>query len=391
MPQTKFADESLLMSATPEQRVVIAFSMLDVAVMQEELQKLFASYLNWPWIVMQAMHHRTISMQWDALKRLNLVSGASKSGMPKNWIAYSEQLSRASLKRNQIWLERLEWIFAAFEKANIEAVCIKGGALIGDLYTAETRMLGDIDILARNADRKAVRDALLDCGFQQGLVDPVTGAIRPLSREKRLFLSMNAHIMPKFTLDLDNADCPFLRFAVGFDFFDPGDSHSYPSESVISRRLRKTAKSHVYVADPADTVINLCAHIFREGTSATLGFAGDNWNLWKFCDFRSKLMQLDPAVIAPILQPRLEQAGLQKPFHYALHYTNAIYGDPALAAWSDLCEPADNVDYLYEIADGDRRVRYESPFAEQLFDTGRVTIPGLEPVWSKVMSDGEWW
>jgi hypothetical protein len=391
MPQTKFSEESLLMSGTPEQRVVIAFSMLDVDVIRVELEQLFSSYLNWPWIIMQAMHHRTICMQWDALKRLGLVRGASKSGLPKNWIAYSEQLGRASLKRNLLWLERMEWVFEAFERAGLEAVCIKGGALIGDVYHAETRMLGDIDILVRNEDRKAVRELLLELGFKDGVIDPVNWTVTPLSREKRLFWSMHSHVMPKFTLELGDPDCPFLRLAVGFDFFDPGDSHRYPSDQVISQRVRKSATSHIYVPDPADTVINLCAHIFREGTSATMGFAGDNWNLWKFCDFRSKLAQLDQADIAPILQQRLADSALEKPFHYALHYSDKVYGDPSLRPWFDLCDLGGGIDYLEQIADGDRIVRHVRPFAERLFDTGRVEIPGLKPVWSMVMNDGEWW
>jgi hypothetical protein len=178
---------------------------------------------------------------------------------------------------------------------------------------------------------------------------------------------------------------------VGFDFFDPGDPHSYPSDAVISRRVPKSASSHVYVPDVADTIISLCVHIFRDGTSATMGFAGDNWNLWKFCDFRSKLAQLDPAQIAAVLRPRLEEAGLQKAFYYALHYTDRVYGDPRLEPWFDLCGHLDNLDYLCEIADGERRVRYDRPFAEQLFDTERLEVPGLQPVWSKVMGEGEWW
>jgi hypothetical protein len=330
MSQTPFSNESLLMSATPEQRILIAFSMLDAHRVREEIEALFAGRLDWPWIIMQAMHHRTLSMQWETLKRLDLLRGAGRSGLSKNWLAYCEQLSRASSKRNHTWLERLEWIFAAFETAGIEAVCIKGGALIGDIYDARARMLGDIDTLVKNEDRKAVRDVLSGLGFQQGVIDPVTATIQPLSREKRLFWSMTAHLMPKFTLDLREPDCPFLRFAVGFDLFDPGDNQSYPSAPVLSRRVRKSAVSHIYVADDADTVVTLCAHIFRDGTSATMGFAGDNWNLWKFCDFRSKLTQLDPAEVGPVLKPRLEKAGLQKAFYYALHYTEAVYGDPAL-------------------------------------------------------------
>src|SRR6185437_4806674 len=79
MTQRKFSQDSLLLSATPEQRVVIAFSMLDVGTVRAEVDELFAAGLNWPWIIMQAMHHRTIGMLWEALKRHDMVRGASKS------------------------------------------------------------------------------------------------------------------------------------------------------------------------------------------------------------------------------------------------------------------------------------------------------------------------
>src|SRR3954468_3755049 len=100
MAQIDFANESLLLSATPEQRVVIAFSMLDVPLVREQLDELFAVRLNWPWIVMQAMQHRTIAMQWETLKSAGLLQSAIRSGLTKNWLAYSEQLSRASAHRN---------------------------------------------------------------------------------------------------------------------------------------------------------------------------------------------------------------------------------------------------------------------------------------------------
>ena len=97
----------LIQNGTAEQRVLIMLSMVRGGASNDQLESLLNSRLNWPWIIMQAMHHRTICILWHNLKSKDLVLAACRSGLGKNWIAYCEQLMRASIKKNKLWLKIL--------------------------------------------------------------------------------------------------------------------------------------------------------------------------------------------------------------------------------------------------------------------------------------------
>jgi hypothetical protein len=383
---------SLLMSGTPEQRVLVAGSMNDALPSTFSWEELFETYLDWPWIVMQAMHHRTVCMLWQNLKQRDLVKLAVRSGLAKNWITYAEQLQRANIERNQLWLSLVDDVFHAFNSAGIPLVCIKGGALIGDIYSPANRMLGDIDTLVASDARSDASKLLHELGYRHGIIDPVTSTLKPLSPEKQRFWSFHAHLMPKFTLETGNPNVPFLRFAVGFDFFDPHDEYSMPSEAVIERRVSKGDGSPMNVAAKADTFINLCAHIFREGVSATFAYMGDSWHLGKFSDLRGYLLTHGTPQLADEVRDRVQQFGLEKAYHYALHYTHKVYGDPRFEPWLRLCDPGEDKSFLTELCEGSRRVACDKPFEERLFDLGRALSPELgQPTWAKVMNDGECW
>jgi hypothetical protein len=387
---SRFSNDCMLFSGTPEERTLIALSMLEPTPPIEYYDALFSSHLNWPWIIMQAMQHRVICIMWENIKRLNLMTPVIRSGLTKNWITYAEQLYRASLKKNLLWLECLERTLYQVEQAGIPCVCIKGSALIGDIYHPGNRMLGDIDTLVPHESRGAITDVLCGLGYQQGTIDPVNLTVKPLSREQRRFWSLNSHLIPKFNLETGDPDVPFLRLAVGFDFFDPHDQYSVPSDTVLEQRVARSG-SHISVPDQADTVINLCAHIYREGVSATFGFAGDNWHLWKFCDLRTYLLAHNSLALRQKVARRISELGLQKPFYFALYYTQQVYGDLELASWTELCDIPEDRGFLHEMIDGRRRVAYRRAFSERLFDLRQTVVPGLEPVWAKVMKDGEWW
>jgi hypothetical protein len=327
---------------------------------------------------------------WDNLIKANLLDTATKAGLTKNWITYAEQLSRASKRRNILWLSHVERIFEVLANAGISAACIKGGALIGDVYHFGNRMLGDIDTLASRLAVADIKALLGEYGFKQGVPDPVTGVVRPMSIEKQRFWAFQTHILPKFTLETGDEDCPFLRFAVGFDFFDPGDQFTIPSEVVISRAVRKAAGSSILVLDDADTVINICCHIYREAVSATFAFLSDNWHIYKFCDLRRVLSKQHSEQFPGILRERVAAGGLQVPVYFSFHYAMLITGDPAMETWANLFDPGEDKSFLFELLDGRRRLRYDRPFADRLFETGEVAVPGHQPTWFKYMNDDEW-
>ena len=387
---TEFSDDSLMMSGTREQRALIALSMLDRQLPAAFFDEVFSARLDWPWIIMQAMHQRVLCYVWENLKRWNLIGPAARSGLVKNWITYMDQLSHANLEKNTLWLNLLRRTIDAVNRAGIPIACIKGSALIGDIYHPGNRMLGDVDTLIPQSAAAEVSAVLNELGFIQGTVNFVNNTVEPLSREKIRFWNFNAHIMAKFTLLTNHPSVPFFRFAAGFDFFDPHDIYSFPSDAVLSRRVPKSGDPIISIPDEADMVLNLCIHIYREAVSAIFAASADNWHLGKFSDLRNYLLKHDSETLRSAVKSRVAETHLEKPYYFALHYTQAVYGDFALAPWADLVDPGDGKDFIYEMLDGERRVMYRAPFSERLFDTAGTEIPGLDPAWKKVMTDDAW-
>jgi len=385
-----FSANSLLMTATRERRALIALSMMGSVPDRDYFDELFSDSLDWPWLLMQAMHQRVICCLWENLKRHDLVSAATRCGLTRNWITYTEQLTHANLVRNTLWLSILAETIEAIDRVGIPVACIKGSALIGDIYRPSERMLGDIDTLTAQHARGDIAALLHSRGFRHGTIDPTTGSLQPMSREKIRFWNFHAHLMPKFTLEIGRRDVPFFRFAVGFDFFDPQDAFSVPSEAVLARRVPKTSQMTLSIPNEADMVLNLCIHIYREAVSATFAAAADNWHLGKFGDLRTYLIHHDSAILREGVAARVREFGLESVFFFALHYTQCVYGDPALKPWTQLVDPGPDREFLIEMVDGKRRVTYRRPFEERLFDTRGSVIPGLEPAWRRVMSGDAW-
>lgn len=380
----------LLHTGAGEQRALLALAMVDDSLPAEFYRELFSRHLNWPWIFMQAMQHRVLGFLWEGLISRNLVDAAVDAGLAKNWITYAEQLCRANREKNEVWLDTLERVSSAAQARGVPLVAIKGAALIGDIYHRGNRMLGDIDTLVTRDGQGEITALLHDLGFERGTIDPVTSSIRPLEQKDMRFWSFHSHIAPKFTLATGKPSVPFVRLAIGFDFYDPHDDHAVPSEAVVARRKSRAPDSAIEVTDEADTILNLCAHIYREGISATFGYAGENWGLWKFCDLRTYLLRHDSPALRGLVADRVRELGLERPHHYALHYLQQLYGDQELKAWADLCDPGPNLAFLEEMVDGNRRVPYRRPFADKLFDFSRIVLPGLEPAWAKQMGE-RWW
>lgn len=381
----------LVPTLSPEQRVLIALSTIRNQPTSEYFQELLGRHLDWPWIIMQAMQHRTICIVWETLKTRDLMKAAAKSGLGKNWITYGEQISRASHKKNQLWLEILDVTLSRIRSAGIDIACIKGSALIGDIYSPSSRMLGDVDTLIANNARTEVAEILFKAGFKHGTINPVTGTVEPMSKKNLRFWTLNSHIMPKFTLETGDPDIPFFRLAVGFNFFDPGDKFSMPSEDILPRCIQSPRSREVYTPNKSDTVLNLCAHIYREATSASFGFISDNWHLWKFCDLREYILEHGSDELLEEVAARAIDMKMERPVQFSLYYTYQVYGGGALKKWHDAFYIAPEDELLTEIKDGKTTVSYKRPFSERLFETRQTIVSNMVPVWSKVMPDGEWW
>jgi hypothetical protein len=380
----------LLERGTPEQRALILLTLLGDDVAQADHDGLLSRPLDWHWIMMQAVKHRVLPLVWDALKSGQLLGQVMRSsGFPRLWATYATQLDWINREKNRIFLDNVERLFEMLAGAGVRAACLKGGALVGTIYHAGNRRMHDVDIVVAREHQATVTALLARLGYQQGVYDPVNATISPMSQRKLRFWSFHNHVLPHFYLPTGIDHCPYFKLSVGFDFFDPADKYRVTSEEVVADAVRKKPGSAIFVPGDYHMLINLCAHIYREGVSASYARAADNFSLIKFCDLRSFLRHREGQLDRDEIRRRVTSANLQQPFYFALHYVTMVYGDEVCARWQSLLKPDDDL-FLKEIVDGKRRAVYDRPFAERLFETKSVVLAGAESGWYKEFSSDDW-
>lgn len=345
--------------------------------------------LDWHWIAMQAAKHKVLQLVWDNLKQHDLAAKAIRdSRLPKLLTIYFEQLHLLNRRRNTIFLKTAQKLFEDLEKAEIEAVCLKGGALIGTLYSPGNRMLHDIDILIRNEDRNACLSLLEETGFQQGYFNYSTQKIEPMEERQRRFWIFQNHTLPPFFKETGEPDAPWFKLSVGFDLFDQGEPYSMPNGQIVDRRTPKGDGTAIQVPSRQDMLINLCAHIYREGVSAVFARNSDNWQLTKFCDLVSVLKTLDPGTSSAFLD-EVRDKGLSDPVYFALKHAEIIYGPDTVPDLASALTPSD-AGILFRLADGQNLGYTDIPFKERLFETFSARSTELKPKWYAEFSDDEW-
>jgi hypothetical protein len=356
---------------------------------EERIRRLLAAPLDWNWIVVTAGRHKVVQLLWDNLRRKNLISAAlGTGGLPELWSVYIAQLYATGRERNTLWLANAAEVTARLRDAGIRLVIIKGGALIGDIYTTRNRFLNDIDFIARRADAERIKKAMFDLGYQYGSYDYASERIEPIDRRIERAWLFNNHVMPNFYRPCAQGTVPYFKIQIGFDFFDPFEEYAIDEAAVVDAAVPKADGSGLLVPAPIDTLINLCCHIYREGVSLVYNDYNVNWQLGKFCDLLSFLLKHEDALDVDHFVTRVDAEGIRKPAFYGLYHTQQVYGHPILRPWLEATDPTDR-DFLDELTDGSRRERVTEPFDDRLFSLRPVRAE-FRAGWNRQFTRADW-
>ena len=355
-----------------------------------ELEECLSEPIDWWWILAHAAKHKVLHTVWDTLVRgKKLERAISCTGMHKLITVYMEQLSWINRKRNNLFIDNTENLFEHFDRINLSAVCIKGGSLIGTIYHHGNRMLHDIDIVVAPNDLSRAKEVFETLGYRHGVQDPATGLLSEMPEDKKRFWQFNAHTLPPFYLPTGKEYCKYFKISVGHDFFDPAERFTFPSNTVIESRNLKCMGSAIYSPSANHMFINLCAHIYREGVSASFARNADNWQLIKFCDLRTFLLSPETNIDTEEWLKTVISAGLQKPMFFALFYAHKLYGDASIAHFRDLVDPGDRK-FLNQVIEGKRVIDLDRTFEQRLFESSSSLPDQFEPNWGHVFNEHEY-
>ena len=132
----------------------------------------------------------------------------------------------------------------------------------------------------------------------------------------------------------------------------------------------ETAEAPLYTLAPADFLLHLCAHLYKEASIYNWVEMGRDLSLYKFSDLYLLLREdLDEALAAEVLE-RAEACGLKGECAFSFYHTRALFSmrHPVLDGLLEGLKPWDmeRLGEIYRPSDG-RVFRHGMPFDEWMF------------------------
>jgi len=148
---------------------------------------------------------------------------------------------------NLLALRKTEIILERFSEAGIQAILLKGIALLCDVYDDPSeRILGDVDILVRPKDFDKAKDVLKTLGFAFIHGNMVNAEVYGTEPPGEVFVDLHRHL---------------------FNPESPSQEKIYrPDEDSIWERAQsiRCGDQKALVLSPEDRIVYLCFHILKE-------------------------------------------------------------------------------------------------------------------------------
>jgi hypothetical protein len=227
----------------------------------------------WPTAVALSGQWRMTPVVSERLGRLGASLDAASS-------VRLREMTLAAIAHSALAVTRSREALALLEHAGVEAVAIKGVALIACLYGRRSlRMVGDLDIIVREGAYPAARSALEKAGY----VDPYIAVDRHLSD---IALSPHLHNVAR------NLVCGDFEVDVHLQFgFKP--PAAFRTDRVIARAQRALlAGTPIRVAAPADAMA-IAAHHALRGYFSPREVVKDAYDLAAWWKLKPEAWQLD--------------------------------------------------------------------------------------------------
>lgn len=352
----------------PEGRLLLLLSGPDLK--EESLRaagKLAGEGINWPLFLYLAIQHRVESLL-GALADRGLVGF-----LPRNVRRTCHAVFMLNRLRHEEIRRQMVPVLADLLATGASFALVKG-LFAEDLWgTPGTRRFNDIDLLVTEEELPHIHEALSRLGFIQGSYDEARREVVPASRKEIIFFRRYSHQVVQYARRVSHRELPVLNIDVNLELFWRGrNSYTLPVQEVLlDRQWMEVENVPAPILTPANNVIQLAAHLYKEANVLFLIERGKDTQLYKFRDLA--LLVRGHSVPWAELIARVRQFGLQKPLYYALFYTDLLYeGIP-----SDVLSAIrpDSLDYLDEFGvENSQPGRWPVDFMTRLFHPARYEL-----------------
>lgn len=329
----------------------------------EKLRVWMEAGLDYPYVLGHLLFNRMGGAAYYTLQNTGLLSLVNREFRSALEAVYEQNRVRTGSYRRL-----LDQLGNMLRQASFPYALLKGGLLVSR-YPAGLRTSNDMDILIQAGDIPALSDLLRENGFVQGYLRG--GQFRPATRREIISSRMNRGETVPFVRKVDLPGMPYWEIDINFTL-----DYQAKDSGAVARLLEKrqaridTADAPLYTLAPADFLLHLCAHLYKEASIYNWVEMGRDLSLYKFSDLYLLLREdLDGKLAEEILE-RAEACGLQGECAYSFYHTRELFSmrHPVLDSLLERLKPwdMDRLGRIYRPSDG-RMFRHNLAFDEWIF------------------------
>lgn len=328
---------------------------------KNKIKDLLEYPLDYPLVLGQMLYNRMGSAAYQTLKQCDLSGHINREF--HNVLANVYQLD---CTRTESYIQSVEMIGRILNNADFPYALLKGAYLIS-IYPKGLRTSNDIDVLIEQENITKLSELLIQNGFTQGYLR--NGNFCPATRLEIINSRMNRGETVPFIKKVDLSGLDYCEIDINFSI----DSVAYQKNDIVSKMLENSQRRIMnisYTLCPADFLIHLCAHLFKEATIINWVYMGRDLSLYKFCDIYFLLKKWMNDEFYKAMKDRVYNYGLQRECYYALYYTKELFQieNTVLEKLLKEIKPSDTA-YLKEIVNlsENKKYYYDMPFIEWFF------------------------
>lgn len=339
----------------------------------EKIGDLLSQVYDFPYLLGQLAYNRVAGVAYYVL---------GKSGLlPRNreFRTALASLYTMNLQKHEAFQAALAQLTNCFNDVQFPYAFLKGSFLSSVMYPPGLRTSNDYDILVSQNDLTAIESLLTANGFIQGKIEK--GQIIPATRSEIVTTRMNRGETVPFLKESKWPGMPFMEVDINFtlDHQAKDEADTVAAMLYDRQQISVSGDGQLYTLKPAEFLIHLCLHLFKEATVYNWVKMGRDLSLYKFLDIYSFLYTYGTTDYITTLTQKIRQYGVQKECYFAIVNTAELY--PSLRNKIDidgLLENIlpENIGYLHEIrypAEG-KAYYYELSFTDWFFTPNRISM-----------------
>lgn len=272
------------------------------------------------------------------------------SKFPKEFKNTLRMVHKSYLEKYEKHRQNMRFLTKVFQDASVPHSFLKGTYLSLKTYPAGTRVSNDYDILIDQKDITAIQEILLQNGFEQGHYSETYGFMKSSRAEIIRARTQFGQTIPFFKEQDGNGILMDLNFSLDYKAKQEDDI----IKKMLDARVRVDVDNDIsfYTLDPADFVIHLCCHLFKEATTYNWLENNTDLSLYKFSDFNVYLVQNGNPEFFEKLKNRICEFQLNNVCYYAFKNSAVLFpgmdGIEGFQEFLDEIKP-ENVDFMNEI------------------------------------------